>query len=1166
MITTIQLLTPPNGQRQVAVDTDLVLSISSTIPLNLNSLNVRINGVNAIAAGSFQVIDGYVGVDALDTRFITLTSTPTFVPGEQVEISDGYSIVTNTVLSIQENTLKLRDGVIEFLAANTPYVKSINRSYEGTIVSTNLDQDLAITINPLTNLSINKAYLIIVEIQDTDNNFYRNVFTFRTTDTLPPQLLNFPSVIDHSEISFRLVDVLQNTIPLGNLDVIIDGVKAIASGVLDPDFSGSITSQSNSDLVIYLRPKKKYLNNQELTVDINVTDGYNNITFYSRHLVNKAEPLRVEFIEISPKEESILDPRNQPFEIYLRTNFNLDERSINVAYAVNQTLLEEVSRGEITAVDSGLIRTSNRDIYIKIDNINGIIYNAKVELVLFLQEVNEDLEPLGPPFFVRPFHYSSISSTLGPSIDNFLPKVDSVVSPTTQISFRLLSLVDKDPIDISKLDIVVNEILAIDQGNFVEGFTGTITQVTNSEGNAVVVSFINLTPFEIGSAVVTTINAKDLAGNFSTKTFTFPIANTNLPVIIMTPPGGVYNSLIRLRLESDQVSQVYYTTDNTVPEIGKLTTFVGISPITDVPIFGEGLTQVRAFAVNANGVKGSIVTEIYDLNPFKPEIEILSPLDGIIQDITTMPVSYKISLQRGYVVRIEYSLNGGSRTTIENTLTESSLLVTGLRSGTNTISIFATDNAGNTGVGEVRVVVNPSAIYDFTLNFTPLKCPEFKVRPLSQTDHFNDFIDTKTVVIIGYGKRKETLITFALGEGLDGRPVDFTSPNSPDGRHFELLSFPVIEDSLKITLSRQAREIEITARDYVFEPSTGQIVLDHPLETGESLVVEYVSEADQNDPEIFTPTRIDNLFTKHGQPNLENTLSLGAQMAFENGATRVLAVQPLSFLDDGTWFETFKRLEKEEGYWLVPVLNNTDYNSLYGTVRASALGHADKMSLTRYRKEKVVVASRINTESNDFNNARISLIEIDQHPKIRRTIDGETQELNPTFVAACIAGKSSSLPNIALPLTNKNITGFTLASRLRSPRLDQEKITGEGFILAQPLIEGASLYRGRTSSLSSSPILQEVSIQRVSDYLSKNIRDLLEKRFIGQNITPNLLRDMNKETTTYLARSLDIITRGQVSHISVDTNEPRQVNIIIDYAPLFPLNDFNITFTLSTTL
>lgn len=61
------------------------------------------------------------------------------------------------------------------------------------------------------------------------------------------------------------------------------------------------------------------------------------------------------------------------------------------------------------------------------------------------------------------------------------------------------------------------------------------------------------------------------------------------------------------------------------------------------------------------------------------------------------------------------------------------------------------------------------------------------------------------------------------------------------------------------------------------------------LSANDNLVARYIANEDLEDPEIFfTP---DNAFAKHGNPSVDNNLSLGIQMAFENQAPLVMAIQ-----------------------------------------------------------------------------------------------------------------------------------------------------------------------------------------------------------------------------------------------------------------------------------
>jgi len=66
-------------------------------------------------------------------------------------------------------------------------------------------------------------------------------------------------------------------------------------------------------------------------------------------------------------------------------------------------------------------------------------------------------------------------------------------------------------------------------------------------------------------------------------------------------------------------------------------------------------------------------------------------------------------------------------------------------------------------------------------------------------------------------------------------------------------------------------------------------VSSNVLQGRDELKSEYIAEIDLEDPEIFTEPS--ELFRKHGAASETNTLSLAAQLAYENGAPLVMAVQ-----------------------------------------------------------------------------------------------------------------------------------------------------------------------------------------------------------------------------------------------------------------------------------
>jgi len=104
------------------------------------------------------------------------------------------------------------------------------------------------------------------------------------------------------------------------------------------------------------------------------------------------------------------------------------------------------------------------------------------------------------------------------------------------------------------------------------------------------------------------------------------------------------------------------------------------------------------------------------------------------------------------------------------------------------------------------------------------------------------------------------------------------------GLAYEDLTFYMVETNGIIQAGIQEGAIPFEVGDRLFID-----VSSRAMGPGNKLVAKYIYEADLNDPELFTDA--ESLFAKHGFPSVENTLSLGAQIAFENGAPAILAVQ-----------------------------------------------------------------------------------------------------------------------------------------------------------------------------------------------------------------------------------------------------------------------------------
>lgn len=1037
-----------------------------------------------------------------------------------------------------------------------PQLRSRKYGFEGEFVGNNL------TLIPLEGLQQNKVYFLTVETANQEGDQKRSVFSFRTQDKKPPQILDLRSIIQDSEIDFKLVDLLDNEIIEERLNVWLNEEQAILNGQVQDNFTGEVTKITNSLLEIFLRPHKRFGNDEEVSLRLEVQDGYGNLGREIKFFKNKTAPLFLELVEITPREDSILDPSVHPITLRLRSSVNLTRRLINISYRVNEVARDEIVRGEFVTVctvcqdqvnEIGEVRVSSSEIYILLSNIRGVLFNSSVALDLLLQESDENGELVGEPIFQKTFHFSTTSSIFGPILDRFVPDLTKPVSRSTKVGFRALSLTKDSPVDRDSLTVSINNQLAIDEGNFVNEYGGLIKVAQNSNGNSLLVEIVPPSFFEVGALVPVVVTISDLAGNLTTRTYNLPIVNTQAPILTFTPPPGVYTKIQRITLRSNQPAQIYYTIDGSVPQIGQLGAFVGSDVIPDLPVFIDGITQIKAFAVNSSGSTSALTTGLYDLNTTKPEIEILSPANETMVEEGFAKVSYKITLKRGYLTRLEWRLNRGIRVDLQNTTLESSCFILGPTSGDNLVEFFATDNYGNVGTKTLNLRVPSSSLEGFKIKFAPLKCPVFSRRVFRKGNTLSSILDVETIAILGDGKRSELLVNFALGDGKDGEPGQFQAGMAKDGRHFRLKSFPLL--SLDLFLTRKGSKRLIKPDDYVLNEATGEVVLDHPLEVGESLEANYISQSDLEDPSLFL--ELDGILEKHGPPLKENSLSLAAQLAFENGARRILAIQPRP--DDYGWFQAFKRLETEECYYILPIFEESRLDK--SLIVQNAYQHTLKMSNIKYRKERVLT---LPFENDLPKNPRLRTLELDNNSKITKVLNGELQTLDRVFANASFLGKEASILT-AGTMTRKTISGFVFSIKKKSPRLDLESRVVEGVTTIVPLLDGGQVFQARTSSEPGSAILEEPSVQRIQDYISKFLRQTLENQFIGQPITKDLLKEMERTGNAFLERSKDLISTGQVTRVVQRTDEPRQVDLQVVYSPLFPLNQITITFNLTTS-
>lgn len=130
----------------------------------------------------------------------------------------------------------------------------------------------------------------------------------------------------------------------------------------------------------------------------------------------------------------------------------------------------------------------------------------------------------------------------------------------------------------------------------------------------------------------------------------------------------------------------------------------------------------------------------------------------------------------------------------------------------------------------------------------------------------------------GYGNPIDGYAIFTVrgsvsGVILDGYGNQITWQSNGTLTSNGILQFSIVEGSVAF------REGDT----FIIETDDGALV------EGDNLTVRYIASTDIDDPEFFTDINV--LAAKHGRASLDNTLALGAQLAFANGTPGVWAIQ-----------------------------------------------------------------------------------------------------------------------------------------------------------------------------------------------------------------------------------------------------------------------------------
>jgi hypothetical protein len=293
---------------------------------------------------------------------------------------------------------------------------------------------------------------------------------------------------------------------------------------------------------------------------------------------------------------------------------------------------------------------------------------------------------------------------------------------------------------------------------------------------------------------------------------------------------------------------------------------------------------------------------------------------------------------------------------------------------------------------------------------------------------------------------------------------------------------------------------------------------------------------------------------------------------------------------DANWFEAFESLEREDCQIVVPL----PAQNRSGIFRA-AINHVNTMSSITIQKERIaligaqkgVSAEALigleevavedigvlegiqgddpeevldgNTEdlvnyklTDNYDEKRLMYFYPDQ---IVRNVQGTNALIDGYYISAAAGGWFSGIQNIALPLTNKTLSGFSILRDKKHRPLILNALGSEGVTVLQPVVGGGRVLAGRTTSQSGFVEDEEPSIIFIRDRVKQVLRDSL-KPFIGTVENPNTQGVLSSRVSSLMSAlvSQGLITDFNNIRVERDKVEPRQWNVYVRFQPAYPIN------------
>lgn len=322
---------------------------------------------------------------------------------------------------------------------------------------------------------------------------------------------------------------------------------------------------------------------------------------------------------------------------------------------------------------------------------------------------------------------------------------------------------------------------------------------------------------------------------------------------------------------------------------------------------------------------------------------------------------------------------------------------------------------------------------------------------------------------------------------------------------------------------------------------------------------------------------------------VDSPLSLGAKVAFENGAGRLilLALNPA----DGDLRSQFraaysKIVTNYSATIVVPVFQD-DLTVSSGTVAALATGlaqdlktHCETSTADGYGRIGFFGPPRNYSETDqpmqNFASAIASKRVVLTYPFQLQLFNGltnQTTTVGGCFLAAALGGLLSSLaPQFGL--TKRSISsfvGFNAPQQQKMTRLFKDGLSANGVCVAEINRSGQTTVRHGLTTDMTGVNTREISMVRIADTLYQLVQIGMESaQLIGQPLDADMVMRVKAVLLSILEQSvlssvIQSYTNVGVQQQTLASGDPTVINCKFSYAPSVPLNYITVQFQVDLT-